>query len=109
MRRPHSLSPVALEAMELLGLQIAAARRQRRWTAAELATRAGISVTTLRNLERGEPTVAAGIAFEVAALVGVPLFGDDGAVRRDKIANQREILALLPARIRRPERVDDDF
>lgn len=110
MRRPHSYSPTALEALEVLGLQVAVARRQRRWTSAELAARVGISVTTLRNVERGEPTVAAGILFEVATLLGVPLFGDGETMRRERLEHQREIFALLPARVRKgQETVDDDF
>lgn len=108
MRRAHSFSVPTLEALEVLGLQIAVARRQRQWTAAELAGRAGISITTLRSVERGEPTVAAGIAFEVALLVGVPLFADDRRVLRERAAHEREVLALLPARVRAAQEDPDD-
>jgi len=108
MRRAHSYAPETLEALELLGLQVSVERRRRRWTAAELADRAGISVKTLRGVERGEPTVAAGTAFEVATLVGVPLFARDRSLRRERAAHEREVLSLLPARVRQAQEAPDD-
>ncbi|MBA2317861.1 MAG: helix-turn-helix transcriptional regulator [Euzebyales bacterium] len=54
---------------------MARARRERRWTVAALAERAGISPVTLRKVEKGDPTVALGAAFEVATLLGIHLFG----------------------------------
>ena len=50
------------------------ARRERRWTLAELAERVGVSVVTIRKVERGDPTVALGTAFEAAVIAGVVLF-----------------------------------
>jgi hypothetical protein len=65
---------------------------------------------TLRNIERGEPTTAIGVAFEVATLVGVPLFdaeADDLPVLRRRAEDR---LALLPRTVRLPERpARDDF
>ena len=79
-------------------------------TAEELSERAGISTFTLRKVEKGDPTVALGTAFEVATLLGIPLFGAD---RRDLSAlvdRGRDRLAILPARVREPEGgVHDDF
>ncbi|PJI93444.1 helix-turn-helix transcriptional regulator [Luteimicrobium subarcticum] len=105
---PRTYSPATREALRLLGTQIAAARRERRWTAADLAERAGITTVTLRRVEHGQPGVAIGTAFEVATLVGVPLFVPDSdlaslAGARARAADQ---LALLPARVR--ERAGDD-
>lgn len=109
MRRPHSYSSPARDALAVLGLEIARARRERRWTAAELAERAGVSPTTLRKVEHGEPTVAIGIVFEVATLVGLPLFGADADGLAALRVRSSERLALLPERIRPTEPVDDDF
>lgn len=109
MRRPHSYSPPARDAVVVLGLEITRARRERRWTAAELAERAGISPTTLRKVEHGEPTVAIGIVFEVATLVGLPLFGVEPDELGPLRVRSRERLALLPQRVRSAEPVDDDF
>lgn len=72
-RRAHSLSPVAADAVRLLGLELARARRARRWTQEELAERAGVSVDTLRAAERGSARVRVGAMFELATLVGLDL------------------------------------
>jgi transcriptional regulator with XRE-family HTH domain len=110
MRRAHTYSPATLDAVAVLGLRIAAARRERRWTAAELADRAGVSLNTLRNVERGAPTVAMGVAFELATLLGIELFGTESAQLPDLLSRHQDRLALLPARVRtRHEPVDDDF
>jgi DNA-binding XRE family transcriptional regulator len=71
LRRSHTYSPQTKDAARVLGLRIAEGRRRRRWTQAELCERAGVSKATLRNAERGEPTVAVGVMFELATLVGV--------------------------------------
>lgn len=98
------------EAMKYLGVEVTARRKERRWTEAQLAERAGISRTTLRKVEQGDPTVAIGTAFDVATLVGVTLFHDTAAqVARDRrVVEQR--LALMPDRIRVSTKdVFDDF
>lgn len=98
------------DAVRVLGLQLGAARRAQRRTAVEVAERAGITRVTLRNIERGEPTVSIGLYFEVATVLSVPLFGADGAQLADLVARGERELALLPARVRaRDLDVDDDF
>lgn len=56
----RAVTPQARDAARLLGRQVAAARRRRRWTAARLAEQANISPVTLRKVERGDPGVALG-------------------------------------------------
>jgi transcriptional regulator with XRE-family HTH domain len=102
MRRPHTYSRATLEAARVLGFEVARARRSRRWTAADLAERAGISVMTLRKVERGDPSVTLGTAFEVATLLGIPLFGASREELSELTTRGRERLALLPSRIREP-------
>lgn len=111
MRRTHSFSPWAVETMRVLGLEIARARRAQRMSQTELAERAGISENTLRSVERGSPTVAVGIVFEVAGIVGLDLLGTTPNDLPDLVARSRDRLALLPSRVRRrpSEEVDDDF
>lgn len=110
MRSKHTWSRSASEAAQILGLEVARARRERRWTAAELAERAGITAVTLRKVERGDPTVSLGIAFEVATLVGVRLFGAERSALADLVERGRNRLALLPASVREPAgSVHDDF
>ena len=101
-------SPVTLEAARLLGSRVALARRERRWTLAELAERVGTSVVTIRKVERGDPTVGLGTALEAAALVGVTLFHEDPARRSLEAEVVQARLAMLPASVRRVV-VDDDF
>ena len=97
-----------MEAARLLGSRVAAARRERRWTLAELAERVGASVVTIRKVERGDPTVALGTAFEAATLVGVALFHEDPARRAQEAEVVQARLAVLPASVRLSD-VDDEF
>ncbi len=110
MRRVHPYSPQTIDAVRVLGLEVAYARRARRWTEAALAERAGISAVTLRNIERGVPTVGIGTVFEVATILGIELFGGDREELRTMVRRGRDRLALLPSRVREPaEPVNDDF
>ncbi len=109
MSRSEAVSRQATLVMELIGMQVAQARRAQRRTAADIAERAGISRPTLRRIENGDPAVAAGTVFEVAALLGVPLFAEPD--RLETLAQrERARLALLPSRVHVPTpEFDDDF
>lgn len=109
MRRPHTYSPVTIEAAKLLGARIRLARHARRWTVEELADRVGIAEVTVRKVERGDLTVGLGIAFEAAAVLGVPLFHQDPLRRTLEADRIDDRLAVLPQRVRKPVAVDDDF
>jgi transcriptional regulator with XRE-family HTH domain len=103
-------SPYATDAAQFLGAQISVARRERRWSQRDLAERAGITTDTLSKIERGNLGVAVGTAFEVAALVGVPLFYEDRSRLTLDLDRTRARSALLPQTVRKPRReVDDDF
>ena len=110
MPRAHPRSRYAIEAAQLLGAQIQVARRDRQWSQKELASRAGITTPTLSKIEKGNPGVAIGTVFEIASLVGVPLFHEDPVrltLDRDRTVARS---ALLPQRVRAPKReVHDDF
>lgn len=107
--KARTLSPLAREAAQLLGAGVRLGRRERRWTVAELAARVGVTEATMLKVERGDPGVRLGIAFEAAALTGVPLFDEDPRRRELEAARVGDRLALLPQRTRRPHQVDDDF
>ena len=110
MKRRRLYSRETIEAAQLLGAQVALARRERRWSARELAERAGITQATLRKVERGDPTVSLGVAFEVATLVGVPLFHEDRTRLSLDLDRTRGRVAVLPQRVRIPRGgVKDDF
>lgn len=97
-------------ALQLLGQSIRAERIAGRMTLEQVAIRAGISQPLLRRIEKGDPGCTIGAVFEVAAIVGVPLFAEDpNAVAKLQKAGE-EKLALMPKAIRQPRKVvKDDF
>lgn len=109
-KRVRAYSRTVRQAAALLGAQVKEARVERRWSVRELAERAGVSAGTLQKVERGDPSVSLGVAFDVAGLVGVPLFVEDRSELASELARRRERLALLPQRVR-PSRddLDNDF
>jgi transcriptional regulator with XRE-family HTH domain len=108
-KRQYAYPPTVHEAAELLGAEIAQARLARRWTVRELAERAGVSPATLQKVERGNPSVALGTAFDVATLVGVPLFYADDSRLADEAARLRRP-TLLPRAVRHPRgELDNEF
>jgi transcriptional regulator with XRE-family HTH domain len=108
-QRPHS--PYAVDAARLLGARIRLARRERRWSQAELAARAGITPRTLSKVEHGDLSVGLGAAFEAAALVGVPLFEAERSRLSIDLDRTEARSALLPRppRTRLDREVNDEF
>jgi len=110
MAKDRTYSRYTREAANLLAKQIQLGRRQLKWTEHELADRAGISRATLQKIEKGELSVAVGLVFEVAALVGIALFDEDRTSLTTHIARTDDKLALLPAAVRKRRKpVDDEF
>jgi transcriptional regulator with XRE-family HTH domain len=109
MKRTRTYSPATIQAAQLLGARIRLTRRERRWTLQELAERVGVTHVTMRKVERGDLTVALGIAFEAAAVLGVPLFDADPSRRALEAGRVDDRLAVLPQLVRKPAEVDDDF
>ena len=109
MKRVANYSPRTIEAAELLGTQIRIGRLERRWTVQELAERVGVSVVTLRKIERGDPSVGVGVAFEAATLTGVSLFYEERSRLSAEMRRAEDRLAVLPSRARKPRKVDDAF
>lgn len=108
MRRAHAFSRPTTEATHLLGQRVRLGRLERRMPIAELAERVGVAEGTMRRVEAGDPTVALGIAFEAAVIVGVPLFSEDAERRRLESELVGARLAVLPTAVRRSE-TDDAF
>lgn len=110
MRVSKPVLPATQAALTTLGAQIAAARREAGWTAAELAERLGVTAPVVTKLEKGSPTTTIGTVFEAAVVCGVPLFGAAPHELAGLARAQRDRLALLPARVRtRAQPVSDDF
>lgn len=108
--KKRSYARYTIAAVELLGRLVQVERKARRMTAQEMAARLGIDRGTLQRLERGDPKVELGVAFEACAIVGIPLFDENtqGLTMRLDEVNRR--LALLPSRIRPKQlSVSDDF
>ena len=108
--KPQAYSYYTQDALALLGGLICAARKERKLTTQELTERAGISRGLLRRIENGDPKCSIGTVFEIAALVGVPLFNSDKKSLRFHRGYVEEKLALLPKSIRKSTKpIDDDF
>jgi len=77
-------------------------------TAEQLAGTAGITRKTLTAIERGSAASSIGNVFNIASIVGVPLFGVEDP--SELIALRRrgeERLALLPTRVDKRKDYDD--
>lgn len=97
------------EALLLLGKMIRAARTERKWSAQDLADRAGISRPMLSRIEEGSPGCAIGAVFEVAAILGIKLFDADKTTLSELQHQVDQKLALLPKSVRKSIKVKDDF
>lgn len=107
-RRP--LSPYAADAVRLLGQLLRKSRIEKRMTTIDVAVRSGISRGLLHRIESGDPTCSIGAAFEVAAVVGLPLFDTEQSTLGHALNTNREVMRLLPRSVRRQRReVNDDF
>lgn len=110
MKRQHTYLPATHEALSALGAQIAAARRDLRWSARDLAARLGVQPAVVSNIEKGAPGTAVGTVLEAAIVCGVPLFGVDAAELGSVADRARTHLALLPQRVhQRTPDIPDDF
>lgn len=88
------------EVVEYLGLQIQIGRRNRHFSERALSDRAGVSRSTLRRVEQGDPSVAIGTVFNLARAVGVPLVHEQSNKIPEEIDRAYHHLTLLPRRIR---------
>lgn len=99
-----------LAAVKLLGTLIEIERKEKRMTALDLSGRLGVNRETLSRLEKGDPKVELGTAFEACAILGIPLFEEDASgltLRLDEAVKRR---SLLPARIRTKRlKISDEF
>ncbi len=110
MAKDRAYSKYTREAASLLGKQVRLGRKLRKWTEHDLADRGGISRATLQKIEKGDLSVAIGLVFEVAALVGVKLFDEERSSLAAHHARADDKLALLPQSVRQSRKtVDDDF
>lgn len=112
----RNYSAYTKEACRLLGLLIRNARKEKRMSVEELAERAGTSPNFVRRVEKGGLTGQLGIAFELAFIVGVPLFQPESTSPPNINTLGKEVYraettaALLPKSARKmQEKLTDDF
>lgn len=107
--RKAIISPSASAALRNLGRGIQLARRRRRIRQRDLAARMGVSVSTLRALEAGEPGVSMGsLAMALLSLGILSRLDDLGDLGQDDIGLLMDIDAL-PQRVRlRSRRIPAD-
>ncbi len=94
--------PSIQRALKELGENIRIARLRRRFSAALVAERAGMSRPTLRAIERGVPTVTLGAIASVLHCLG--LEKDIAAIGRDDVLGRKLSDAKLPVKSRAPKR-----
>ena len=98
------------DAVQLMAGLIRASRIEQKLTAQEVAERAGISRSMLQRIEKGDLKCEIGAVFEIAAILGIPLFNADEKGLSQHIDRTKEKLALLPKAVRKKTtEVDDDF
>ena len=98
------------EALGLLGGLLRAARIERKMGTQALADRAGVSRDMLHRIEKGDPRCEIGVVFELAAILGVPLFEPEIGALQSRRRDTEAKLALLPKAIHAPTvEVKDDF
>ena len=91
-----------------IGQAIKAARLRRRQPAADLASRVGVSLPTLRKLENGDPTVSLGVFAKAAWVLGLlPAIRHAVSPENDRLAAAIET-GRLPSRARRPRALSLD-
>jgi transcriptional regulator with XRE-family HTH domain len=91
--------PVA-EDLARLGILIRDARAQRGFTQADLANRLGLSPTTVRASEKGDPGVAAGIVASLIWVLGIGPISASLAAMHPPVAQSKQ-------RVRAGKKLDD--
>ena len=97
-----TLLPSVQRVLKELGASIRMARLRRRFSASQVAERAGISRPTLRAIERGDSSVTLGGYANVLLCLG--LEQDLAFVARDDVLGRKIQDADLPLRVRAPRR-----
>ena len=106
----RAYSAYGREAMHLLGASIRAERKTKKMSEMELAERAGVARSVIQRVEKGDMSCGVGVVFELAHIVGIPLFDAGPGRLASHIKQIEDKLTLLPKAIRKKKKViDDDF
>ncbi len=106
----RTYSNQTLQVVKIFASQIRLARKEHKWSIAELAERVGTTRPTIQQIEQGNPATGLGLYLEAANILGIPLFHTD-ANRMTAIQKHLDMsLSLLPKRIDKDRaEVFDDF
>lgn len=96
-RKGPQLFPSDQRRLKDLGERFRLARLRRKFSMEMVATRAGISRTSLYKVERGDPAVTLGVYLRVLAVYGLSEEVDQIAAD-DTLGRRLQDLALLPER-----------
>lgn len=106
----RSYSRLTRQALNYLGALVRAGRIEKKMNMQELAERVGISRDMLYRIEKGDPRCEIGAVFELAAIVGVPLFEADAKAVQLRHQELSARLALMPKAVHSSRKdVVDDF
>src|SRR5207244_299175 len=81
------LSPVLAKQLSSLGQRLQLARLRRRYSAATVAARAGVTRMTLYKVEKGDPGVGMGTYANVLRVLGLP--ADLDLIARDDVLGRK--------------------
>jgi transcriptional regulator with XRE-family HTH domain len=99
-----------IRAATLLAAMIKAARKERNMSQAALAERLGVSLLTVRSIEKGSLKVALGTVFEATTILGIPLLAENQRELDQLSKSLAALTTLLPQRSGRKTVIaDDDF
>jgi transcriptional regulator with XRE-family HTH domain len=109
-KKIRTYSDNTLQAIKLLASLIKAARKRKGWSESDLAERCGATRPTIRKIEQGSPATEIGLYFEIASILGIPLFTNDAHELKAMRKRVDLELSVLPQRIRKDTKeVFDDF
>lgn len=110
MKTKRTYSTYSNKAMSLLGFSIRASRKEKKMSEAELAERAGVARSLVQRVEKGDMTCGVGSVFELAYIVGIPLFNLDKNGLTSELERVENKLTLLPKAIHNSNKsIDDNF
>jgi len=98
----------AEEALKTLGNEIRLARKRRRWTIADLASKMGVSAPTVIAIEKGHSTVSMGVVFSALWILGLEKELSVLSQPEDRVGKELTD-SRLPQKIRHPRDLDNDF
>jgi transcriptional regulator with XRE-family HTH domain len=97
-----AFAPSSVRQLHALGERLQLARLRRRYSAATVAARAGVTRMTLYKVEKGDPSVSMGTYVNVLRVLG--LAGDLDVLARDDVLGRKLQDLELPVRKIAPAR-----